>query len=119
MDKLFKALNDPTRRKMLELLRKRDMTAGEIAERFDISKPSISHHLDLLKQADLIVSEKEGQFITYSLNTSVLDECLSWLMDLSKGKRKREHNEPQRTEKRMATSTDSGRAILRRRPALG
>ena len=119
MDKLFKALNDPTRRKMLELLRKRDMTAGEIAERFDISKPSISHHLDLLKQADLIISEKEGQFITYSLNTSVLDECLSWLMDLSKGKRKGQNNETQRTEKRVASASDSGRAILRRRPALG
>ena len=54
MNNLFKALNDPTRRKILELLKKNDMTAGEIADEFNISKPSISHHLDLLKQAGLV-----------------------------------------------------------------
>jgi ArsR family transcriptional regulator, arsenate/arsenite/antimonite-responsive transcriptional repressor len=119
MDKLFKALNDPTRRKILELLRDRDMTAGEIAEKFTISQPSVSHHLDLLKQADLVLSEKNGQFITYSLNTSVLDECLSWLMGLSKQSKKGVQNESRRSEKRVASSGDSGRAVLRRRPALG
>ncbi|HXR03494.1 MAG TPA: autorepressor SdpR family transcription factor [Verrucomicrobiae bacterium] len=82
MDKLFKALNDPTRRQILGLLRKNDMTAGEIASQFNISKPSISHHLDLLKQADLVLAEKSGQFVNYSLNTSVLDECLAWLLEL-------------------------------------
>jgi DNA-binding transcriptional ArsR family regulator len=82
MDKLFKALNDPTRREILVLLRKKDMNAGEIADRFNISKPSISHHLDLLKQADLVLAEKNGQFVNYSLNTSVLDECLAWLLEL-------------------------------------
>jgi len=60
------------------------MSAGEIADRFQISKPSISHHLDLLKQADLVLAEKNGQFVIYSLNTSVLDECFAWLMKLSK-----------------------------------
>lgn len=80
----FKALNDKTRREILELLRKRDMTAGEIVERFDISGPSISHHLDLLKRAGLIESEKEGQFIKYSLNTTVLDEILKWLIQFNK-----------------------------------
>lgn len=60
------------------------MTAGEIADQFNISKPSISHHLDLLKQAGLVVSEKEGQFIFYSINTTVMDEMLKWLMQLSK-----------------------------------
>ena len=61
MDSLFKALNDPTRRKILELLRCKPMTAGDIADQFQISKPSISHHLDLLKQADLILAERQGQ----------------------------------------------------------
>ena len=59
MNNLFKALNDETRRKIIELLKEKDMDAGEIAEKFKISKPSISHHLDLLKRADLITSEKK------------------------------------------------------------
>lgn len=84
MNNLFKALNDPTRREILNLLKSKDMTAGEIADQFNISKPSISHHLDLLKQAGLVVSEKEGQFIFYSINTTVMDEMLKWLMQLSK-----------------------------------
>jgi len=86
VDRLFKALNDPTRREILVLPRKQDMNAGEIAERFNISKPSISHHLDLLKQADLVLAEKNGQFVNYSLNTSVLDECLAWLLELKSKK---------------------------------
>lgn len=80
MNALFKALNDPTRRQILELLRQGDLTAGEIAEQFAMSKPSISHHLDLLRQAGLVDSTKQGQFITYRLNTTVLDELLAWLM---------------------------------------
>lgn len=65
------------------MLKEKDMTAGEIADQFNISKPSISHHLDLLKQANLVVAVKEGQFIYYSINTSVMDEMLKWLMQLS------------------------------------
>ncbi len=84
MNSIFKALNDPTRREILKLLRKRDMTAGEIADAFNITKPSISHHLDLLKQANLVVAEKYGQFIYYSLNTTVIDEVMSWLIKLKK-----------------------------------
>jgi DNA-binding transcriptional ArsR family regulator len=84
MDKLFKALNDPRRRAILEQLRHRDMTAGEIAAGFPVSKPTISHHLDLLKQANLILPEKNGQFIIYSLNTSVLEECFVWLLSITK-----------------------------------
>lgn len=80
MNLLFKALNDPTRRQILDLLRAGDLNAGEIAERFDMSKPSISHHLDLLRQAGLVESARQGQFITYSLNTTVLDELLGWLL---------------------------------------
>lgn len=84
MNTLFKALNDATRREILELLKEKDMTAGEIADHFNISKPSISHHLDLLKQAELVEATKEGQFITYSLNTSVVDEILKWFMQFKK-----------------------------------
>ncbi|MEN9598764.1 MAG: hypothetical protein RL596_1075 [Bacteroidota bacterium] len=84
MNIIFKALNDPTRREILELLKKRDLTAGEIADQFNISKPSISHHLDLLKQAELVVSVKEGQFIYYSINTTIMDEMLKWILQFKK-----------------------------------
>jgi DNA-binding transcriptional ArsR family regulator len=80
MNIVFKALNDPTRRQILELLQEKDLTAGEIAEQFKISFPSISHHLDLLKQAKLVTSEKDGQYVYYSLNTTVVDEILKWLL---------------------------------------
>jgi DNA-binding transcriptional ArsR family regulator len=80
MNIVFKALNDQTRRDILELLRKGDMTAGEIADQFHISKPSISHHLDLLKQAGLVEASKQGQFIYYSLNTTVVDELIKWVL---------------------------------------
>ena len=82
MNVIFKALNDETRREILELLRKSDLNAGEIAEHFSISKPSISHHLDLVKQADLVSSEKKGQFVVYSLNTTIVDDILKWLITL-------------------------------------
>ncbi len=81
LNSLFKALNDKTRREILELLKNGDLTAGEIASRFNISKPSISHHLDLLKQAGLVQAVKEGQFISYSLNTTVMDEIIKWFVD--------------------------------------
>ena len=79
MNDIFKALNDETRRQILELLKEKDRSAGDIADHFNISKPSISHHLDLLKKADLITQEKQGQFVIYSINTSVLEEIVSWL----------------------------------------
>lgn len=80
MNALFKALNDPTRRAILELLRQQPRTAGEIADHFQFSKPTISHHLDLLRQADLVTSDKQGQFVTYTLNMTVMDELLGWLL---------------------------------------
>ena len=92
MNTLFKALNDQTRRDILELLKEKDLTAGEIADKFDISKPSISHHLDLLRQAELVVSVKEGQYIYYSLNTTVMDEILKWIMQF-KSPQKNNQNE--------------------------
>lgn len=82
MNRLFKALNDATRREILELLKDKDLNAGDIAQHFSISKPSISHHLDLLKQAGLVTSHKEGQFVTYSINTTVMDEILQWIIQL-------------------------------------
>ncbi|MFH1051216.1 MAG: autorepressor SdpR family transcription factor [bacterium] len=86
MNRLFKALDDVTRREILELLKDGDKTAGEIAEKFNISKPSISYHLDLLRQGDLVVSIKKGQFVYYTLNTSVLDEVVKWFFQLTKSK---------------------------------
>ncbi len=83
MNVLFKALNDQTRRDILELLKKRDMTAGEIADAFDFSKPTISHHLDLLKQAGLVDSVKQGQFVYYSLNATVMDEIIGWFIQFT------------------------------------
>ncbi|NQV19343.1 MAG: winged helix-turn-helix transcriptional regulator [Armatimonadetes bacterium] len=83
-DKVFKALSDANRRKIIILLRKKDMTAGEIADNFNISKPSISEHLKILKNADLISSEKKGQFITYFLNSSILEDVISYFMEIVK-----------------------------------
>ena len=87
MNTVFKALNDPTRRQILQLLQEKDMTAGEIVERFKISGPSISHHLDLLKQAKLVIAEKDGQYIYYSLNTTVVDEIIKWLIQFKTKKK--------------------------------
>ena len=87
MNILFKALNDPTRRAILELLKDKDMSAGEIVAEFNMSWPSISHHLDLLKQAKLVDAEKEGQYIYYSLNTTVVDEILKWVMQFKTKKK--------------------------------
>jgi len=82
MNSLFKALNDQTRRDILDLLKVKDLTAGEIANEFAISKPSISHHLDLLKRANLVSGAKKGQFVVYSLNTTILEEVLQWIVKL-------------------------------------
>ena len=82
MNDVFKALSDPTRRRILELLKAGDLSAGEIAEAFPIGKPAISHHLALLKSADLVQAEREGQSIIYSLNTTVFQELLTWVYDL-------------------------------------
>lgn len=84
MESLFKALADPTRRRILELLKNGSLTAGDIAEAFDIGKPSISHHLNVLKAADLVQAEREGQTIVYTLNTSVFQELVAWVYGLKK-----------------------------------
>jgi DNA-binding transcriptional ArsR family regulator len=84
MNSVFKALNDETRRQILDLLKEKNMNAGKIADNFNISKPSISHHLDILKRAGLISSIKNGQFIEYSLNTTILEDLLNWIIALKK-----------------------------------
>ena len=76
----FRALADPTRRRILELLARRDLTAGEIAEEFPIAFASVSRHLSLLKEAGLVDAEREGQFIRYRLNTTVYQEVIRYLM---------------------------------------
>jgi ArsR family transcriptional regulator len=78
----FKALADPTRREILGLLRRGEMTAGDLAQRFDMTKPSMSHHFTVLKDADLVTSRREGQQIWYGLNTTVVQDLLAWAMDL-------------------------------------
>ncbi len=78
----MKALADPTRRTILSLLKKSRLSAGEIAEHFDMSLPAVSKHLTVLREADLIRDQREGKYIFYELNASVLDEALLWLKDL-------------------------------------
>ncbi|MFD0753934.1 autorepressor SdpR family transcription factor [Massilia norwichensis] len=81
----FKAIADPTRREILHLLRKEEMTAGDVAARFDMTKPTMSHHFSVLKDAGLISSRREGQTIWYALNTTVLQDVLAWTLDMAGG----------------------------------
>lgn len=96
MNGIFRALADPTRRKILQLLRDRDMSAGEIADQFPFAKPTLSRHFAILREADLIQGDKQGNSIYYHLNISVLEEALLGFMDAL-------HVEPQ--------STDEGETI--------
>jgi ArsR family transcriptional regulator, arsenate/arsenite/antimonite-responsive transcriptional repressor len=97
MNSVYRALSDPTRRRILQMLRGRDMTAGEIAGHFKLAKPTLSRHFAVLKEADLIVGEKSGTTITYSVNASVLEEALLMLMEAfnlpRKGPDENEHPE--------------------------
>ena len=81
MNRVYRALADPTRRRVLALLRERDMTAGELASKFDLTWPTMSGHFAVLREADLIQADKVGTTIHYRLNVSVLDEALLALMD--------------------------------------
>ena len=85
MSNVFKALADPTRREILKMLDSGDKTAGEIADAFTMSKPSISKHLDILREAELVSSEKQGQFVVYSINTTVLQNVLGSFLDFFGG----------------------------------
>jgi ArsR family transcriptional regulator len=79
---VFKALSDPTRREILRMLRDRPMAAGELSEAFDMTKGSLSHHYNILKAAELVRCERRGQFLFYSLNTSVVEDVMALLLDV-------------------------------------
>ena len=81
MGDAFKALSDPTRRKILELLQEKPLNAGEIADYFQITKPSISHHLSILKNSGLIIDERQGQNIVYSIDMTVFQDMMKWFMN--------------------------------------
>jgi ArsR family transcriptional regulator, repressor of sdpIR and other operons len=83
-NRAFRALADPTRREIIRLLGQDEMTAGELADHFEMTKPSMSHHFSVLKDADLIKSRREGQQIWYSLNTTVIQDVLRWALDLTR-----------------------------------
>lgn len=89
----FKALADPTRRHILELLSSGEMTAGEIAAHFNMTKPSVSHHLNILKAAGLITDERRGQNIVYELNLTVFQELMKWFYDFGFVKGESDHDE--------------------------
>ncbi len=78
----FKAMADPTRREILRLLREGPMTAGEIAARFETAAATVSHHLSILRDAGLVLDERQGKFIRYELNLTVIDEILQWISSL-------------------------------------
>ena len=84
LNKVFTVLSDDTRRKMLVLLKKGSMSAGEIADHFDISKPSITFHLKILKEAELVYSKKKGQFVIYTLQVTVFEEAMMLFMGMIK-----------------------------------
>ena len=82
LQKTLKALSDPIRREILNMLKKGEMSAGDITEHFDVTGASISRHLSVLKEADLVRDTRKGQFIYYELNASVLEEIMLWIKDL-------------------------------------
>ncbi|MDQ7024906.1 MAG: autorepressor SdpR family transcription factor [Anaerolineae bacterium] len=81
LDNTFKALADPTRREILQMLNDKALSAGDIAKSFNMTKPSVSHHLNILKNAELVIAERDGQNIIYSLNTSVIQEVVQQIME--------------------------------------
>ena len=88
MNEVFKALSDPTRREVLRLLSTGEKTAGELADHFEMTKPSVSHHFAVLKKADLIRSRREGQQIYYALNTTVVEDVAARVWDMFGGRTK-------------------------------
>lgn len=94
MNAVFRALGDPTRREILQLLKRHDMSAGELAEHFPLARSTLSGHFNVLRHAGLIVSERRGTTIVYSLNLSALEEALSAVMDLLHARRDRKEKAP-------------------------
>lgn len=93
-NKPFRALADPTRRQILALLRHGEITAGALAEKFDMTKPAMSHHFKVLKDADLITSRRDGQQIWYGLNTTVVQDLMAWAMQLLNDAKKNKGTKP-------------------------
>lgn len=93
MNDIFRALSDPTRREILQMLKRGNLSAGQIAAAFDIGKPAISHHLGILKSADLVQPERNGQNIIYSLNTTVFQDVLTWVYEMRNTKGKNHEDE--------------------------
>ena len=89
MNEVFRALGDPTRRGILRLLKRGDMTAGELAERFPLAKSTLSGHFNVLRHARLIVSERRGTTILYSLNLSAFEEAMAAVLDLLETRRRK------------------------------
>jgi ArsR family transcriptional regulator, arsenate/arsenite/antimonite-responsive transcriptional repressor len=98
-NRTFKAIADPTRLEILRILRRGEMTAGDLAEHFDTTKPTMSHHFAVLKEADLLTSRRDGQQIWYGLNTTVVQDLMSWAMDLLRGAREKTQSADQDKEK--------------------
>lgn len=94
MNQVYQALGDPTRREILRLLKRRDMTAGEIAERFPLAKSTLSGHFNVLRHAGLVVSERRGTTVVYSLNVSAFEEALTAVMELLRTGRSRKERKP-------------------------
>jgi len=92
MNQVLQALSDPTRREILRLLRRHDMTAGELADHFPLAKSTLSGHFNVLKHAGLVVTEKRGTSVVYSIHLSALEEVLGSLMALAQGRAKRKEN---------------------------
>lgn len=96
---VFRALSDPTRREVLRILQSGDLSAGDIANRFPLARSTLSGHFNILKQAGLIVTERQGTTIVYSLDTSALDEAMSAVMDLfGVGKNERDNDNANHAE---------------------
>lgn len=93
MDSVFKALADQNRRKILDRLKQKDMSVSELLQHFHITQASLSHHLDILKRANLVIAERKGQFMYYSLNTSVFEEMLGFFMEMF-GKKSQKSKSP-------------------------
>lgn len=91
IDQTFKALADPTRRAILAMLKERDLPAGEIAAQFPVAWASVSHHLSVLKDAGLVLAARDGQFIRYSLNTTVVQDALQHLLEIAPRRKERRH----------------------------
>ena len=86
LQKTLKAVSDPTRRKILELLKNDKLSAGEIGENFEMTGATLSHHLSILKKAELVDTEKRGNFIYYQINTSVMEDMMTWVTGILGGK---------------------------------